>query len=284
METGKRQRVIGSTEVAGGGVLHGLLDRIAGLAPGADASLVPLSGAISKAILESRGTPEHEFLLRALQETLEKIQATITELHAAVTERTPPPGYRPPKPWDAEQARRIVSFAHKLSYTSFAPPGFVLGSTPLHLHKPPAPQELQLRASQLHELQRTWAARAASAALAAASTNIPAVATVPNDTPQATALQSRETAKEGALHTALQSLPPMPAGWKPGDPIPGLTPAAAPGSAVNSPEPQPMRAPAPAPLLKSLDFVLNADFDPGELEFGDGSSSEDDSSDGEESF
>lgn len=46
-----------------------------------------------------------------------------------------------------------MSFAHKLSYTSFAPPGFVLGSTPLHLHKPPAPQELQLRASQLHELQ-----------------------------------------------------------------------------------------------------------------------------------
>lgn len=130
----------------------------------------------------------------------------------------------------------------------------------------------------------TWAARAASAALAAASTNIPAVATVPNDAPQATALQSRETAKEGALHTALQSLPPMPAGWKPGDPIPGLTPAAAPGSAANSPGPQPMRAPAPAPLLKSLDFVLNADFDPGELEFGDGSSSEDDSSDGEESF
>lgn len=262
-----------------------------------------------------------------------------------MTERTPPPGYRPPKPWDAAQARRIVSFAHKLSYTSFAPPGFVLGTTPLHLHKPPAPQERQFRASQLHELQSepsgrvlgryctslafgapsaagpqehpwerrlgmrmlrsspvdgasnphappiatpgNWEARAASAALAAASTAIPATAsTLAAPLPDSATPLLKEAGQDPTLHPALQDLPPMPAGWKPGDPIPGLAPAAAPGSTADSPGPQPMRAPAPAPLLKSLDFVLNADFDPGELEFGGGSSSEEDSdgSDGEESF
>ena len=48
-------------------------------------------------------------------------------------------------------ARRLVTYAHKLSYTTFAPPGFVPGQTPLRNFRPPAPQDWQLRASLLHQ-------------------------------------------------------------------------------------------------------------------------------------
>ena len=48
-------------------------------------------------------------------------------------------------------ARRLVTYAHKLSYTTFAPPGFVAGQTPLRNFRPPAPQDWQLRASLLHQ-------------------------------------------------------------------------------------------------------------------------------------
>lgn len=81
-------------------------------------------------------------------------QDAVAALYACVARHTPPPGYRRPEEWDEARARHIVSYAHKLSYTSFAPRGFVLGRTSLNLHKPPAPQEFQLRSSQLHQLQR----------------------------------------------------------------------------------------------------------------------------------
>jgi len=50
-----------------------------------------------------------------------------------------------------EAARRLVTYAHKLSYTTFAPLGFVAGQTPLRNFRPPAPQDWQLRASLLHQ-------------------------------------------------------------------------------------------------------------------------------------
>lgn len=78
----------------------------------------------------------------------------------------------------------------------------------------------------------------------------------------------------------------MPEGWKPGDPIPGV--AAESPSASESPSSAadaPAAPPQPPPLLKSLNFVLNADFDPSQLEFGEGSSDEESGDeDDEESF
>lgn len=84
-------------------------------------------------------------------------QACIQRLQRAVSEHSPPPNYRPPRAWTREEAKDVITYAHKLSYTTFAPAGFVLGTTPLHLHKPPAPQEAQLRSCQAHELERALA-------------------------------------------------------------------------------------------------------------------------------
>ncbi|MCL7045967.1 hypothetical protein MKW94_025763 [Papaver nudicaule] len=44
----------------------------------------------------------------------------------------------------------ILSYAHKISYTTFAPPEFGAGQVPLLGALPPAPQEEQMRASQLY--------------------------------------------------------------------------------------------------------------------------------------
>ncbi|KAL8504561.1 hypothetical protein ACS0TY_015939 [Phlomoides rotata] len=44
----------------------------------------------------------------------------------------------------------ILSYAHKISYTTFAPPEFGAGQAPLRGALPPAPQEEQMRASQLY--------------------------------------------------------------------------------------------------------------------------------------
>jgi hypothetical protein len=57
-----------------------------------------------------------------------------------------------------DAARRIVTYSHKLSYTTFAPPGFEPGKTPLGNYRPPAPQEWQMRVSQLHQFAGTWRA------------------------------------------------------------------------------------------------------------------------------
>lgn len=44
----------------------------------------------------------------------------------------------------------ILSYAHRISYTTFAPPEFGAGQAPLRGALPPAPQDEQLRASQLY--------------------------------------------------------------------------------------------------------------------------------------
>ena len=90
-------------------------------------------------------------------------QAATEALQAAVDRYTPPEGYRPPVAGGEQFVRDIIAYAHKLSYTTFAPPGFVPGQTALRHFKPPAPQEFQLRSSLLHQFQsalgsggRTW--------------------------------------------------------------------------------------------------------------------------------
>ena len=69
-----------------------------------------------------------------------------------IDRQTPPevPPYCKVAP-GVEAARRIVSYAHKLSYTTFAPLGYEAGR-PLGGHfRPPAPQEGQMRSAQLHQ-------------------------------------------------------------------------------------------------------------------------------------
>ena len=74
-------------------------------------------------------------------------------LQAAVDKFTPPPGYRPPVAGDEHHVRTLLSYAHRLSYSSSAPLGFQPGQ-PLYFFKPPAPQEAEMRASQLHAFAR----------------------------------------------------------------------------------------------------------------------------------
>ena len=57
---------------------------------------------------------------------------------------------------DVRQAQELIAYAHRLSFTTSAPPGFVPGQTPLGLFKPPAPQDMQLRSSVLHQFQRQF--------------------------------------------------------------------------------------------------------------------------------
>ena len=50
----------------------------------------------------------------------------------------------------ASSAKDVITYSHKLCYTTFAPPAYQAGVTVLHNFRPPMPQEWQLRASQLH--------------------------------------------------------------------------------------------------------------------------------------
>lgn len=79
------------------------------------------------------------------------LQEIATDLQAALKVHSlpaaPPFGGLDPTP---ETAKRIAIYAHKLSYTTFAPPA-VLGQ---NLFRPPAPQDYDFRASQLHQLAR----------------------------------------------------------------------------------------------------------------------------------
>lgn len=83
-------------------------------------------------------------------------QAATEALQAAVDKYSPPDGYVPPVAGGEAYVRDIIAYAHRLSYTTFAPPGFVPGQTQLRHFKPPAPQDFQLRSSLLHQFQRGW--------------------------------------------------------------------------------------------------------------------------------
>ncbi len=84
---------------------------------------------------------------------LAPMQAAIVALQAAVDRLTPPPGYRPPAPSDDASVRSLLAYSHRLSYSSSAPLGYQPGQ-PLYFFKPPAPQEAEMRASQLHAFAR----------------------------------------------------------------------------------------------------------------------------------
>jgi hypothetical protein len=71
---------------------------------------------------------------------------------------TPPPGYKPPKAGDEGYVQGLLSYAHRLSYSTSAPLGYQPGQ-PLYFFKPPAPQEAEMRASQLHAFNRELSAQ-----------------------------------------------------------------------------------------------------------------------------
>ncbi|KAL1832576.1 hypothetical protein DCAR_0102598 [Daucus carota subsp. sativus] len=106
----------------------------------------------------------------------------------------------------------ILSYAHRISYTTFAPPEFGAGQVPLRGALPPAPQEEQMRASQLY---------------AFADLDVGISKTVEdNETMIEPLIQSPATQpSESALAnmaTMQGMIPPnfvIPSGWKPGMPV-----------------------------------------------------------------
>lgn len=226
-------------------------------------------------------------------------QESIVSLQAAIDRYSPLPDTSNTFILDTpEKVKSIISYSHRLAYTSFAPPGFVPGQTQLRHFKPPAPQELEMRASQLHQLQKKWdemqqAGRVAAAygpsslALQQKQQQIPTTESV--QIPE----QQQKQPEIGTLEAALKELPPMPKDWKPGQPIPGLPPiptiegategkgAPAPAAAATviseAMKVQPIKPAVQAkPVSAAFNFALNPDLD---IEFDVSESEEESSSD-----
>ncbi|KAH7619347.1 hypothetical protein Ndes2526B_g06317 [Nannochloris sp. 'desiccata'] len=239
------------------------------------------------------------------------LQGAITELQTAIdTAAILGNSSRAPVASTVDQAKELVAYAHRLSFTTSAPPGFVPGQTPLLHFKPPAPQDIQLRSSALHQFQREYELRIKEGERAVAYSAEKKATTKPALPPAGTAEPKHAPTAAASLNLAgiLRTLPPMPAGWKPGDPIPGLvdsegavaptaaagvtiedtTPISVPISSAASPPPPQQQGPTAVPItapvaagprpIAAFDFALNPDM---ELEFdvGDSSDSDDDGSD-----
>ncbi|XP_004305577.1 PREDICTED: mediator of RNA polymerase II transcription subunit 4-like [Fragaria vesca subsp. vesca] len=97
----------------------------------------------------------------------------------------------------------VLSYARRISYTTFAPPEFEAGQAPLHRSLPPAPQEEQMRASQLYNF--------ANIDVGLPKTVMEPPLLVPTEAYQAPNL--------GALQGQLPPHFTMSSGWRPGMPV-----------------------------------------------------------------
>lgn len=123
----------------------------------------------------------------------------------------------------------ILSYAHRTSYTTFAPPEFGAGQAPLRGALPPAPQEEQMRASQLYNFVDLDVGLPKVVETKDKGVETLIEAAPPSETPLQTAIQgmlipppiSVPSGWRPGMPVELPSdLPPVPPGWKPGDPIP----------------------------------------------------------------
>ncbi|THU60157.1 hypothetical protein C4D60_Mb07t09670 [Musa balbisiana] len=126
----------------------------------------------------------------------------------------------------------ILSYAHRISYTTFAPPEHGAGLAPLRGALPPAPQDNEMRASQLYHfadldvgLSKKAAPEAKERAATDAVTEILLQPTPPReDVPVAMLPPLLPIAvppgwRKGMPVELPSELPPVPPGWKPGDPV-----------------------------------------------------------------
>ncbi|XP_054784681.1 mediator of RNA polymerase II transcription subunit 4 [Prosopis cineraria] len=107
----------------------------------------------------------------------------------------------------------ILSYAHKISYTTFASPEFGAGQAPLRGALPPAPQEEQMRASQLYNF-------------ADLDIGLPKVVETKEKTiepfiepPPPQPVQTNPLANLTAIQGLLPPNFTIPTGWKPGMPV-----------------------------------------------------------------
>ncbi|CAK9144626.1 unnamed protein product [Ilex paraguariensis] len=107
----------------------------------------------------------------------------------------------------------ILSYAHRISYTTFAPPEFGAGQAPLRGALPPAPQEEQMRASQLYSFADLDVGLPKSVE-SEEKTIEPLIETA--------AMQPVESNPLANLPALQGLIPPnivVPSGWKPGMPV-----------------------------------------------------------------
>ncbi|KAL1370068.1 hypothetical protein HN51_000393 [Arachis hypogaea] len=136
----------------------------------------------------------------------------------------------------------ILSYAHRISYTTFAPPEFGAGQAPLRGALPPAPQEEQMRASQLYNF-------------ADLDVGLPKVVETKEKTIEAI-IEPPPPQQVDANLSAIQGLLPpnftVPPGWKPGMPVqlPIDLPLPPPGWKPGDPVPLPPMDSLPAPRFE----------------------------------
>ncbi|XP_030464600.1 mediator of RNA polymerase II transcription subunit 4 [Syzygium oleosum] len=178
----------------------------------------------------------------------------------------------------------IVSYAHRISYTTFAPPDFGAGQAPLRGALPPAPQDEQLRCSQLYSVEDIHLPKSAvqdddkagiSIVEPPPSTNVPAIPGLPPN------IIIPSGWKPGMPVELPTNLPVPPPGWKPGDPI-ALPPMdALPVRRPEEPQLQPVGPPGlhkePETIqVRHVDLELPDNFDDSSDYSSDDASSEDD--------
>mmetsp|Transcript_1339 Transcript_1339/g.2775 ORF Transcript_1339/g.2775 Transcript_1339/m.2775 type:complete len:261 (-) Transcript_1339:183-965(-) len=106
----------------------------------------------------------------------------------------------------------VISYAHRLSFTTFAPFGFTLGM-PMRAYSAPAPQEQHFRTSILHEYAAKCAEKKAELDRKEAARARAELERKRMRTPH-----PPENAKVPKMPAGV-FIPPMPAGWKPGQKI-----------------------------------------------------------------
>ncbi|XP_070023726.1 mediator of RNA polymerase II transcription subunit 4-like [Nicotiana sylvestris] len=119
----------------------------------------------------------------------------------------------------------ILSYAHRISYTTFAPPEFGAGQAPLRGALPPAPQDEQMRASQLYNFANLDVGLPKTdddkekiiEPLIEPSADITNLSAIPGLIPPNIIVPSGW--KPGMPVELPTDLPLPPPGWKPGDPI-----------------------------------------------------------------
>ncbi|WOL20711.1 mediator of RNA polymerase II transcription subunit 4 [Canna indica] len=125
----------------------------------------------------------------------------------------------------------ILSYAHRISYTTFAPPEHGAGLAPLRGALPPAPQDNEMRASQLYHFADLDVGLPKKAAAEANKRTIDSVSEIllqptppREDVPVAILPPLLPIAvpprwRKGMPIELPTELPPVPPGWKPGDPV-----------------------------------------------------------------
>ncbi|KAH6797725.1 hydroxyproline-rich glycoprotein family protein [Perilla frutescens var. hirtella] len=181
----------------------------------------------------------------------------------------------------------ILSYAHKISYTTFAPPEFGAGQAPLRGALPPAPQEEQMRASQLYNFADL------DIGLPKTDEGKEKIIEPLIETPAAPPAESNPLASISAMKLAIPpgwkpgmpvelplDLAPPP-GWKPGDPVtlPPLANLPLPPRVEEQqsrPIPPPGLAKAPEPIqVRHVQLDIEDDSSDEASSYGDSSGSED---------